>query len=1749
MGASPSVPAEPAAVQWELGDVAELEVLGEIGRGAQAVVYRVRRDGTEYALKSLLQDDLRPERLREFRRQAALLASFASPNLPRVHKAGESGGRPYVIMDLIDGEPLARRLLRGPLDERDAITIGADLATALRTAHAHDLIHRDIKPENVLVTAAGTAFLVDFGLASGATGSAIGPDDAIAGTLTYCSPEQAGMLNRPVDARSDLYALGAVLFECVTGAPPFAADDVGELLHLHATAPVPDPRALAPGLGATFAAVLVRLLAKDPDDRYQSAAGLLADLRRLAGDPATVFALGDDDAPELPHDAPMTGRDAEFETLREHWDRTIAGSGGFVLLHGPTGAGKTRLATELGRHVRDSGGVVLRGGASSSDRRPMGPLRAAVDAYVKDLLRAPGGRESAAETLRAAAGESAALVTSLSPALAELLEVPQVSGEVGFGRHAAAVADLFAGLAATAGPVLLHLDDAQWYDEGTVRVLEQLAARAGELPLLIVATARQDDAKPSPVLSRLAAAQVLEITLAPFGPREVADLIAMLSGGIRINERSGEAVAMLTGGNPFVTIGYARAVMDAGLLTPDWGVWQIDPDGIQDLALPSDSAELVLRRLGGLDVEARRLLAVAAVVGTTFDDAIVAQAAGVEPRVLADSLADAARQGIVEARDGMYRFLHESIRTTLLAGLSAQDTRELHGKVADALDATASSDVYALARHCSLGDPASNPQRMLRACTEAGARALDEHAPDTALTYLEFARDAAESDEVRLGSRFKQLLGTAYHQNGRLDEAAATLTEALGETTDHIERAGIQLLLARVHESNWNGAAQLEAVELGLAELGRTMPASRAMRVFTSFWILIIGGLCRFTGLGYGTARGKHRDLLRLETTLHHYGVSGSLRDLRPNHALLHGMRTIYPINRLGRSPERARDLVMLAVTLRMAGLRRFADRITTNSLKLAAELGDPTMTARIEFLHAMGLHGAGADSGERIRRVLHERERFLDVGLVLDCYAVLGWDWLLRGELVEAEAAAAARRPWLDAVGHADRPTMVALDAGVLALRGRAGEAIAELGRAAEGPKGVNEVVDTIIVRMLSALERDDLGTPFDDAVAEFEGLGLNQRDLLPAHHGFYVYLAYGRLEQARRAAPAEQDRAMKAAHAAVAALGRMTRRPLITAHHHIARAMLTVLTPGGAPKALAILAEAEDLLRAVDAPLPAFEAALVRARALAATGVSGEAERQARLAAGIAEDRGWPHRARRAAAEFRIDAGRRNRVPVAAARGREGQRWAALEQLSNAASRVIDPERLTRVALDETVRLLGAERAMLFLVDSAKGRLTPYVGRDASGRDLAELSGYSTTVVTKVRKSREPLVVTGTEEGAALGAESVVQYGLRSMLVAPLELDDRLLGVVYLDSRVAKGVFTVDDVDVLTAITHHIAVGLETARAAQLEVAVAAANRQRDLAETLRRAMARLTGTLDPELVLRRLLLTARQTPGGERGWLLLGTAESDEVTVLGGSAGPSSVVLDEHPELRKLFENRQADLTAGVPTWASALGDYTGASWLTVTLDDREGMVGVLVLASEQAGIYTAAELGVAAALVGQGMVAYDNARLFSRINELATTDSLTGVANRRRFFELAERSVTAALDARRPITALMIDIDHFKRINDSHGHQTGDDVIKGVVARVLSCVPSDGLVARYGGEEFAVLLPGVADDGFAIAEKVRAAVDGSPIETRTGNIPVTISVGLSRLRQQDNTPDALLGRADAGLYEAKQGGRNRVVAHDE
>jgi diguanylate cyclase (GGDEF)-like protein len=184
-------------------------------------------------------------------------------------------------------------------------------------------------------------------------------------------------------------------------------------------------------------------------------------------------------------------------------------------------------------------------------------------------------------------------------------------------------------------------------------------------------------------------------------------------------------------------------------------------------------------------------------------------------------------------------------------------------------------------------------------------------------------------------------------------------------------------------------------------------------------------------------------------------------------------------------------------------------------------------------------------------------------------------------------------------------------------------------------------------------------------------------------------------------------------------------------------------------------------------------------------------------------------------------------------------------------------------------------------------------------------------------------------------------------------------------------------------------------------------------------------------------------------------------------------------------------------------------------------------------------------VVSALAVQGMSAYLNACLFSRVQELATTDELTGQHNRRHFYAIATALVSSAARGDRDLAAVMLDIDKFKSVNDTYGHGVGDEVIREVAARVRASIRHSDVLGRYGGEEFAVVLPDHDGDAPELAERMRRAVADEPIPTAAGPLPVTISVGLAQLDPADTTLDQMLARADHALYRAKESGRNRVV----
>jgi eukaryotic-like serine/threonine-protein kinase len=1677
-----------------------IDLCEEIGRGATAVVHRGVRDGRDYAVKILHSGDGVA-----FRREAATLARLNDPGLPRIHEVGEAGGRTYLIMDLIVGRPLA------VLPQRDQVVVlaalGADVAGALAVAHRAGVVHRDVKPANILVGPDGHARLVDFGLAS-AQGRPSG--DVVAGTLLYSAPEQAGMLHRPIDGRTDLYALGVVFFECLTGRPPFVADDAGALVRMHLSEPVPE----LPATSGPFAAIIGRLLAKDPDDRYQSATGLRHDLLRVSRGDLSGWTVGEADAPARA-DPELVGRQEQTALLRRRW---LRGDGGAVLVEGAPGNGKSRLVRELADAVRDQGGLVLHGKAND-DMVPLAPLRQLTGRLVASVQRLPEpARAAAVEELREAAGQAAPVLRALSPALTDLLGVDDGGMATADEQQFAEAVARFLTRVGAGRRVLLHLDDAQWFDASTVRVLGRIADGLAESSLLLVLTARDEPAGSAAVAEVAAAcgtALDTRVSVRPLDREAIATLLTGQLGGGTVPADLVERLAVRSGGNPLAAQEYVRAIVDNGLLTPHWGEWRLDGAGLDALNLPTDVLDLVARRVEGLGATGRDLLTVAACCGIRFELPLVAAATESTPGRVAAALAEATALQLVEAAPGGGMvFLHDRIREALLARLDAASIRRLHTRIAIALETQPGDHTYAIAQHHLAGDVGSVPLEAYLATRAAGLRALADHSPNEAVAFLVRAVALAGPADRRAGADVHLAIAVAASLTGDYPLADEHFALARAAEPDALRRAWFRREIANSYLHRGEPSRAINTALTGLAESGHRVPRHPLGLVGATMLALVTGLLFELLPARLRLATGSRLEVARMRADLLGTASFAAGVGMRPQNMMAFTVLALPHVQRIGGGSVYAEVHAGLAICLRVLGLRRMSARVFRRVDRTARDIGDPRITAHTAFQRMVMSEVApppGPDTGRLVRDVCESLGPAMDIGERLLLYSVLIRAMLLRGHLREATAVYRRAQAAGGSTENVARSFCGGLGAQLAALAGDRPVALAELStiRVYAGSLADNttQLLNHGIAALHVAVETGESGPEVDRLIDEFRASPIQPRSLWSFQQQVWVWIAFLRLAQVAAAAdPDERAARIDQVRAAMRDMRRYAKGPLQDAYRDLVRAALAHLS-GRHHTALRQLAALSVSAGELDMPLLHFEIARTHARAWTALGCAEPADRLAVHARELAVRHGWRGRADAVQAEFGLERAGTLSGPANPATIHDSRRLTALQQVSLASASVLEPEALARVALDEIVRIFNAERAFLFLAEN--DLLRPFLGRDPAGADLTDLTGYGASLVDRVRIERTALVVTGSEEGAALGSDSMMAHGLRSIMVAPLLLKGRLIGVIYLDSRVATGIFTADDVDMLAAITSQVAASLETTRVAQLELAVRAAKRERDIAAALRDALAELTASLDPAAVhevLRRRLTTA--LPGAS-------VSVTDEALT-------------------------QAD---GVSSGLD--GDD---AWLVMPLRVRGEDRGT-VRAGRHGPRFTATEVEVAAALAGQAATALDNALLFQQAQELATRDGLTGLLNRRHFHEIGDRQLRADVRAGRPIAAMMIDIDHFKSINDTHGHPVGDDVIRAIATRLATQLRDADLIGRYGGEEFAVLLAGPADPGATAtaAERLRAAVADTPVPTAAGPLPVTVSIGFLH---HPTPPDAMtlpaaLEHADQALYEAKRTGRNRCA----
>nr|WP_276610675.1 diguanylate cyclase [Kineococcus siccus] len=1830
----------------------------ELGRGTGTVVHLASRGGREHAVKRLspVPDTVAARAVAEhqLRREAALLASVDHPGLSRVHAVERIDGDLAIVMRAVEGSTLAQLLhspgerpgdpAGGPAGAGDppgpgsratpgavlrvatSVGLALDLCDALDALHRSGLVHRDVKPGNVVVTPRGHGVLIDLGVAHLAAPA--GPD-AVAtavGSLSYCAPEQAGALRRPVDHRADLYSLGAVLHECLTGRPPVQGTDAEDVRRrLRRLAPL-DTRVLGDDVPTALAELLRQLLAADPDDRPASAravASVLARVEReLSPQAAAERRRGPRSVPP-----PLLERAPQIALLDSAWDAARTGAGGVVHVRGPAGSGRSSLAAHLARRALAGGATTV---VLDTTTAPSAPL-----AGLREALRRAG---LAAEL--DAAGPDGGGGEPLAEELAQLLLA----------------------CAARRGPVLVVVDDAEHAEASTVAVLRSVAGECRDLPVLVAVVDR-------PGAGHLtgpgeAAGRTIVVDVPALSEAAARAVVRRRLPGAAVPDAVAASLTARAAGNPGALRAVLNATLDDGGLLPQWGRWTLEAAVLDAVPVGPDLLDALLGRFAGLARAQQRVLRLAAASGRLASEDLVRAAAAPElgPEAVDDALAAGVATRLLRpGQRGWHEFPHQQVVDALLAGTPGGERRALHARLARVLRTAAAGEpgaptiagggpdlLFASARQHLLAGDAVAPADVVSACAAAGLEAARRHAHASAVPLLENAARVAHESGTDLDPALRRALAASCARTGHHRRAHVHLEQLLADDGgDPVQRSVVLGEVALLHRHERAAAGPLlalRAVDRGLAELGLALPVARSLPVASSLPTAPSprGGplaaaprlllTCLRAALLALLPTGRRARAARADTdasaaVLLREGASAALV---VGAARWRALPVLVAALVLARASRRA-DVVEDCTTDLRAGLRQLlGSRPSLVPVRLPgpgpASREDPTALARTRLGTALDrLHHGG--TWRTVADVLEEQGAWLDLPAHLEGVAHLGRERLSAGHGAQA-------REWFERGVRRlpdGAPAPVALqllEVLLLAADGRPGAA-GEVLRAVDAETRVTPgaaalphglAVAGTTLRWLT--EQGDVGPRFDEAAIRFERLaGRGHRHRTRSVRDGAGALVQGRLDQCAAAAAAgdaarlagRQDQLRRA----LPLLGRRGGSRLEQAW----RRLLLAEAAGqlGRPRTAARrLQRAQHLAATLDAPLLTHRALLLLARERLAQGAVADADRHRWLATVLAERQGWPNLVRRAqqAAQQtqpapRTAAGRRaadtalgragdavvttgtrsHRAPDAGRR----RLLAAMRDVGDAAQ-VLDPLDLVRLALDQACDLLGADRAVLHLSDRAGG-LAVFAGRTAAGTDLpgsgpgGSADAVDPTVLRAARTGRP--VVLGVPAPETSGAGGDVP---RSVVAVPLLVRGRRTGVLSVVSTLAQGAFGRSDVELLQLIAGQVALSLATARAARLEIEVHGAQRERDLAEAVRRVTEEVSGSLDLRTVRARLLVAAVRELGADRGALVpAGVAAdgagrstpalvSDAVGPVRGAVGerrwptpdaPGHDAPDDGPDdgldaatTAVLGRTSTTSGSGPLPAALAGLLDDAGADarrdpaavrvpgrWLVAPLRDRTGRVAeALVLVADDGGLQERAH--VASALAAPAAVALENARLFAQVEHLARTDSLTGVATRGHLLRLGEQRVQR-VRAGGPgagstsLAALMVDVDHFKAVNDRYGHATGDEVLSAVARRLRGAAREGDVLGRYGGEEFALVVAGAGEGADArevdvrdLAERLRRGVDRTPVEVRGERLQVTVSVGVALLRRDERLTD-VLARADTALYAAKAAGRNTVA----
>ncbi len=839
-------------------------------------IFRARReqDNLPVILKLLREDYPSSHELIRYRQEYKITSLLSGrPGIIQTLGTGEYGTTSFIVLEDFGAESLKDMLEQRKFTLLEKISLAVRMARSIGEVHAAHIIHKDINLSNFVYNPeTDTLKLIDFGISTQLLHECpeIRSPTVLEGTLAYISPEQTGRMNRTIDYRTDFYSLGAALYQLFTGWLPFEIDDPMELVHCHLARSPALPHQLSPAIPEMVSAILMKLMAKMPEDRYQSAAGIQTDLQKCTLQLQKMgrvqsFALGLLDVPEqLLIPQKLYGRDAELLRLLKAFDRVAAGGKELMLVSGHSGIGKTALVQELFKPMTECKGYFISGKFDQLKRDlAYSALSEAFNQLIRQLLTLPEAQlEQWRRLLQKTLGPNGKVVAEVVPDL-ELVVGPQpvveeVSPQECQNRFNYVFQNFIQAIAQPEHPLILFVDDLQWADSASLTLLKLIMTTPEIKYLHLIAAFRDNEVCPSHPW--MLAVKELEVGGCPIesvslGPLDVTFVNELLSDALRSEPDETQELAELvhgkTQGNPFFVAAFLRTLDRNGFLSLDreTGSWQWNLRQIRALGITDNVAELMVQSLRSISPRSQQVLSLAACIGNRFELPTLAVVCESNLKQTLSLLQPAMAEGFVlplgqeykaiehdvlvskSAAPIGFKFVHDRIQQAAYSLIPASQRNTVHWKIGKLLQA-ASGDPIEIANHLNFCAEqltgAAEKEALAQLNLQSGLKAKASAAYKQAFRFLNVGLDLLGSN----GWTASPALTLALHQ-------AAAETACLCADFESMQKLAEQILahsnsiLARVKaqeimvtgcaaQNDFSGATS--SALTGLRQLGLSFP-------------------------------------------------------------------------------------------------------------------------------------------------------------------------------------------------------------------------------------------------------------------------------------------------------------------------------------------------------------------------------------------------------------------------------------------------------------------------------------------------------------------------------------------------------------------------------------------------------------------------------------------------------------------------------------------------------------------------------------------------------------------------------------------------------------------------------------------------------------------------------------------------------------------------------------------------------------